>query len=158
MIEIAAFFLAFIYANAGEWFFHRYVLHGMGKRRGSFFNYHCFEHHKVCIENNMLDPGYGRWPRSLNGQAREAIVLFMIVGAHLPLFFFIPGFVAGLSTSIVLYYYRHRRSHLDREWAFEHLRWHYDHHMSTDHEPANWCITWPWFDYLMGTRVRNDLP
>jgi len=21
---------------------------------------------------------------------------------------------------------------------------------------ANWCVTWPCFDYLMGTRVKNN--
>ena len=33
----------------------------------------------------------------------------------------------------------------------EHLPWHYDHHMGPNQE-ANWCVTRPWFDYVMGTR------
>jgi len=45
----------------------------------------------------------------------------------------------------------HKLYHLDPEWAREHLSWHYDHHMGTDQD-ANWCVTHPWFDELMGTR------
>ena len=37
------------------------------------------------------------------------------------------------------------------EWARENLTWHYDHHMGPDQD-CNWCVTWPWFDHIMGTR------
>lgn len=32
---------------------------------------------------------------------------------------------------------------------------HYDHHMNAS-QHANWCVTKPWFDYIMGTRVIAD--
>jgi sterol desaturase/sphingolipid hydroxylase (fatty acid hydroxylase superfamily) len=32
------------------------------------------------------------------------------------------------------------------------IPWHYDHHMNANQD-ANWCVTKPWFDYLLGTRV-----
>ncbi len=155
-LNILAFFIAFLYANAGEWFFHRYILHGLGNRRESFFSYHWHEHHRVCREQALLDPGYRRWPRSWNAQAKELFVLTCILLFHLPLFFVIPGFAAGFCLSIALYYFRHRRSHIDPDWANVHLRWHYDHHLSREPESANWCITWPWFDYVMGTRIKKN--
>lgn len=38
------------------------------------------------------------------------------------------------------------------EWGEQHAPWHFDHHM--DNNPgANWCVTRPWFDYIIGTRV-----
>ena len=37
------------------------------------------------------------------------------------------------------------------DWARENLPWHYDHHMGPD-QNANWCVTKPWFDHVMGTR------
>ena len=40
---------------------------------------------------------------------------------------------------------------MDPEWAREHAPWHYDHHMGPNPE-ANWCITSPFFDEMMGTR------
>jgi sterol desaturase/sphingolipid hydroxylase (fatty acid hydroxylase superfamily) len=30
---------------------------------------------------------------------------------------------------------------------------HYDHHMGKNQD-SNWCVTRPWFDWVMGTRVR----
>lgn len=35
------------------------------------------------------------------------------------------------------------------------IPWHYDHHMNSNQD-ANWCVTKPWFDYLMGTRVISS--
>ena len=53
------------------------------------------------------------------------------------------------------YYYLHRRAHLEPEWAKKKLPWHYDHHMNSNQD-ANWCVTKPWFDYLLGTRVISS--
>ena len=53
--------------------------------------------------------------------------------------------------SAVRYYRVHKRAHRDPSWAREHLPWHYDHHMGPNQD-ANWCVTWPWFDWVMGTR------
>jgi sterol desaturase/sphingolipid hydroxylase (fatty acid hydroxylase superfamily) len=52
---------------------------------------------------------------------------------------------------LVDYYRKHKRAHLDPAWAREHLPWHYDHHMAPDQD-ANWCVTHPFFDHVMGTR------
>ena len=35
------------------------------------------------------------------------------------------------------------------------IPWHYDHHMNTNQD-ANWCVTRPWFDYIMGTRIKAN--
>ncbi|MDE2422566.1 MAG: hypothetical protein KGO49_15470, partial [Gammaproteobacteria bacterium] len=50
------------------------------------------------------------------------------------------------------YWKVHAKSHLDPEYAKKRIPWHYDHHM-TSNQNANWCVTRPWFDYIMGTRV-----
>ncbi|RYZ84400.1 MAG: hypothetical protein EOO68_31675, partial [Moraxellaceae bacterium] len=31
----------------------------------------------------------------------------------------------------------------------------YDHHMNSNQD-ANWCVTRPWFDYVMGTRIASS--
>ena len=69
-----------------------------------------------------------------------------------PLFPIAPFFVGTLWYSSANYYRKHKRSHLDPAWAREHLPWHYDHHMGP-HQDANWCVTRPWFDRLLGTRT-----
>lgn len=156
MLSLAAqFILALLYANVGEWLMHKYVLHGLGQNRHSFWAYHCYEHHAVCAKHAMLDPGY----RSLrltawNAQTKELAVLAGIALLHAPLFMLCPLFTGALYASLLLYYYKHRKAHLDPAWAKRHLRWHYDHHLGGN-GAANWCITWPWFDYLMGTRVKS---
>ena len=53
------------------------------------------------------------------------------------------------------YYYVHRRAHLEPEWAKKTIPWHYDHHMNSKQD-ANWCVTKPWFDYILGTRVISS--
>jgi hypothetical protein len=35
------------------------------------------------------------------------------------------------------------------------IPWHYDHHMNSNQD-ANWCVTKPWFDYILGTRVISS--
>jgi hypothetical protein len=47
-LHLLAIPLGLLYANAGEWFIHKYVLHGVGKRKGSFWDFHWREHHSAC--------------------------------------------------------------------------------------------------------------
>ena len=55
----------------------------------------------------------------------------------------------------VNYFYVHRRSHLEPEWGRKRIPWHFDHHMNSNQD-ANWCVTRPCFDYIMGTRLVSS--
>jgi len=157
MLSLAAqFILGLLYANAGEWLMHKYILHGLGQNRHSFWAYHWHEHHAVCAKNAMFDPGYQSVTLTTwNAQTKELAVLSGIVLLHVPLFLLFPLFTGAVYASLMLYYYKHRKAHLDPIWAKQHLRWHYDHHLGGNRS-ANWCVTWPWCDYLMGTRIKNN--
>ncbi len=156
--EVMQFILGLLYANAGEWLMHKYILHALGKNRQSFWAYHLFEHHAVSLQNGMIDPGYQKLElTSWNTQSKELVVLAVIVLLHAPLVLLSPFFTGAVYVSLALYYYKHRRAHLDPVWARRHLRWHYEHHLG-DNCNANWCVTWPWFDYVLGTRVKNTAP
>ena len=149
------FILGLVYANAGEWLMHRYILHALGQNRHSFWAYHWYEHHAVCAKNAMLDPGYQSLNLTMwNAQTKELAVLGGIVLLHIPLFILYPLFTGTMYASLILYYYKHRKAHLDPTWAKQHLRWHYEHHLGGNCD-ANWCVTWPWLDYLMGTRLKS---
>ena len=37
--------LGLLVANAGEWFIHKHILHGRGKKRESFWSFHWHDHH-----------------------------------------------------------------------------------------------------------------
>lgn len=147
--------LGLIYANLGEWLFHKFILHGLGKKPGSIWAFHWHEHHDICAQNAMLDLSYQHITVSTwNARAKELVVFFGTFLIHMPLLWYLPAFCLGLYASLVLYYVRHRKAHLDPDWARTHLNWHYEHHLSPN--AGNWCVTWPWFDYLLGTRFKPD--
>lgn len=147
--------LGLLYANAGEWLMHKYILHALGKKQHSFWAYHLYEHHAICVRNSMVDSGYQTINlMTWNTQSKEIVVLTGIVLLHIPMFLILPAFTSAIYVSLMLYYYKHRKAHLDPMWAKQHLRWHYEHHLSSNID-ANWCVTWPWFDYLLGTRIKS---
>jgi sterol desaturase/sphingolipid hydroxylase (fatty acid hydroxylase superfamily) len=86
-----------------------------------------------------------------HAQGKETLALVALSAAHVPLLPVFPWFTGAVLYSAWNYYRVHKRSHLDPEWARDHLTWHYDHHMGPDPH-ANWCVTRPWFDRLLGTR------
>lgn len=143
--------LGVLYLNLGEWLVHRYVLHGLGRRRDSFWSFHWHEHHKHARKREMGDPDYERSVVGAHAQGKEAAALLGAALLHLPLARRAPWFTAGVVLSIANYYRVHRRSHRDPAWAREHLPWHYDHHMGPDQD-ANWCVSHDWFDRILGTR------
>ncbi|QSA99143.1 sterol desaturase family protein [Methylococcus sp. EFPC2] len=146
--------LGLLAENFGEWAVHRFVLHGLGKRKTSIWAYHWHDHHRVTRRLGMLDPAYRRGPRPWNTSAKELLMLGSIFLLHVPLTPLAPGYVTGMYAGLILYFCRHRKAHLNPAWAREHLPWHYQHHMGTPE--ANWCVSWPWFDWILGTRVIPD--
>lgn len=145
--------LGLLAANASEWLIHKHVLHRLGRKKGSFWSFHWHEHHAASRKNDHLDPAYHRPLHEWNPQSKE--VLLLLGGAALvaPLLPIAPFFTGTVWYSAWNYYRVHKKAHLDPGWAREHLTWHYDHHMGPQPH-ANWCVTKPWFDELMGTRVR----
>lgn len=137
-------------ANAFEWAFHKHVLHGLGRRKESFWAFHLHEHHVASRRNGHIDEAYARPLWGWNAQSKEAAALAVGCVLVAPLFPVAPFFTGTLWYSAVNYYRKHKRSHLDPEWAREKLPWHYDHHMGRSN--ANWGVTRPWFDQLLGTR------
>jgi hypothetical protein len=149
------FSLGLLYANAGEWLMHKYILHALGSKKDSFWSYHLQEHHAVCVRNRMRDPGYQKiCLTTWNTQSKELVVLASIVLLHIPMLLLFPSFIVAVYVSLALYYYKHRKAHLDPVWAKRHLRWHYEHHLGGN-ICANWCVTWPLFDYVLRTRVKS---
>jgi sterol desaturase/sphingolipid hydroxylase (fatty acid hydroxylase superfamily) len=146
------FLAGLFYANGMEWLIHKYLLHEDGKKKGSFWRFHYSEHHKNARQNDFSDPDYSRSLLEWNAQSKEVLALAVGAGIHLPIFPFVPEFVSGVWFSMAYYYYVHKKSHEDPDWARKNLPWHYDHHMGKNQD-ANWCVTFPLFDYIMGTRI-----
>lgn len=144
--------LGLLYANAAEWWIHKHVLHGDGKRKDSWWSFHFHEHHKAARGHDMYDPGYLRPTFGRHAQGREAIGVALLMVAHAPLLPIAPLFTATVWYSAVRYHRMHKRSHLDVEWGKRHMPWHYDHHMGLDQD-QNWGVTRDWIDRLAGSRV-----
>lgn len=140
-----------ITANAVEWVVHKHVLHGWGRRRGTFWAFHFHEHHREVRAHAFRDPNYERFPLGMHAQGKEAWALIAGAASVTPLLPVAPFFVGTLWYSAANYYRVHKRAHQHPEWGKAKLRWHYDHHMGCNPN-ANWCVTRPWFDYVMGTR------
>jgi hypothetical protein len=140
-----------VLSNLGEWFIHKHVLHGLGKNKDSFWSFHWHEHHRESRAHEMLDPQYKRSLFSWQAQTKEVVALLGGAVLMAPLFPIAPFFTGTVWWTMWRYYKVHKRAHLDPGWAKEHLPWHYDHHMGKD-QNANWCVTHPLFDNILGTR------
>ena len=143
--------IGLITANAIEWAVHKHVLHGLGKEKASLWAFHWHEHHRTCRKHGHRDADYERSVWGPHAQGKEALALFLGTLTVLPLAPVAPFFAGTMVYSAVHYFRTHKRAHLDPDWARAHLPWHYDHHMGPN-QNANWCVTRPWFDHLMGTR------
>src|SRR5262245_57761820 len=143
--------IALALSNAAEWAVHKYVLHGLGRNKDGFWSFHWHDHHRNARQGEFHDPDYKESVFRWNGQGKEALALTLIGIGWLPMLPIAPFFTGTVLYGLVNYYRKHKRAHLDPEWAREHLPWHYDHHMGPN-QHANWCVTSPWFDHVMGTR------
>jgi Fatty acid hydroxylase superfamily len=145
------FALGLVASNAGEWLIHKYVLHGLGRNKQGYWAFHWHEHHRTARRAGGADPTY-REPFWRNrAKRREVLGLVSNAAFVTPLLPFAPGFVGAVWLSSGAYYYVHRRAHLEPEWARRWVPWHYDHHMGP-RQHANWCVTFPLWDWVMGTR------
>src|SRR5512137_2966240 len=98
-------------ANASEWLIHKYVLHGLGRAKTSFWSFHWHDHHRNVRRHGHVDPDYQeplltRW----NGQNKEAVALVAGAVALAPLFPVAPFFVGTMTYCAVNYYRKHKRS------------------------------------------------
>ena len=145
--------LAVFIGNWGEWIIHKRVLHLRGKRKGNFWNFHWYDHHNEARRHGMHDPAYdSSWLRwKWDSRTKEAAALTLGAIPWIFLFPWAPGYAAGSLFTTIRYYYVHKRAHLDIEWCRTKLPWHYDHHMGPNQD-ANWGVTAPWWDWIMGTR------
>ncbi|WP_180127339.1 MULTISPECIES: sterol desaturase family protein [unclassified Acinetobacter] len=158
---LKGFIAGLVVANAFEWFAHKYVLHGThrsGKPRFSpvpkSMKSH-WEHHREVRKTDFYDHGYVEGVQNWRTK-NEILSLVAVSAVFVPLFYPISkGMSLAVLYSACNYYYIHRRAHLEPEWAMKKIPWHYDHHMNSNQD-ANWCVTKPWFDYILGTRVISS--
>jgi len=144
--------LAFVYSNLLEWLVHKYIFHGIGKSKNNPFSSHWHTHHRMCRKNHNVDITYKDFPLhpTVKKEVASLIILCII---HLPLLFINWFFYMSLLFFSARYFYLHRKSHMNVEWGKKNLPWHHDHHMGKNQD-ANWGVTNPLWDYILGTRIK----
>lgn len=100
--------LGLLYGNAVEWFVHRYLLHGLGKNKGSFWSFHWHDHHKNARRNDMVDPDYTMPLEANSPPGKELITLIIASIAHAPLLFVAPFFTLTLWYCALNYHRMHK--------------------------------------------------
>lgn len=152
--------IALVFANGFEWYAHKYLLHGTPRKGQPRYSptptnmKSHWAHHKIVRTTAYADDGYSEGLK--NWRVRNEVKSLLVLTAGTTLLFPVaPFFTLGTYYAAGRYFYVHRRSHLDPEWGRQAIPWHYDHHMNSNQD-ANWCVTRPWFDYLMGTRVISS--
>lgn len=142
------FFVGMFLGNVYEYILHRYVLHGLGKNKKSYFSSHWHNHHRTARKNKFLDFSYKKiFSRNSNAK-KELLNIGILCILNLPIFFISPAIYYGLIFHACLYFVIHRYSHLNPEWAEKNLRWHWVHHMGRDQD-RNWCVTYPLTDRIV---------
>lgn len=147
--------VALLTVNAFEWYAHRVWLHEYPRknRNSPFFSH--IRHHKNVRLNAFADDAYNNNMLQNNEIFFEQTTLIGLCAVFTPAAAVAPFFTLGIYYGAWQYWRKHSRAHLDPQWAKANVPWHYDHHMNTNQD-ANWCVTRPWFDYIMGTRVIGD--
>lgn len=148
---LLGFVVGVVAENALEWAVHKHVLHGLGRKKESFWAFHWHDHHKNVRKSGGYDTLYEGPLLSSSAKMKEAIGVMAGALAATPLIRRSPGFVAGAWAASAAYYFVHRKAHLDPDWARRWVPWHVDHHLGPDQD-ANWCVTFPLFDVLLSTR------
>ena len=145
--------LAFMYSHIVEWVAHKYILHGVGKKRNNFWSFHWSAHHKKARKNDFYDSDYlNDWT---GPPLKEKIGLTLLVLVHSPLIIYAPLFFFTLVVCAVRYYKIHKTAHLFPSWGKKYIPWHYDHHMGKNQD-ANWGVTEEWVDKLLKTRIHYE--
>ena len=142
---------AYIYGGLAEWALHKYAIHGLGKNKKSWFNFHWHSHHKTCRKNNNHDDNYNSFlPSPI---LREITGLCLLAAVHVPIYFVMPYLFYTLIFCTVRYFYVHQKCHLNVEWGKVYFPWHYKHHMGKNQD-ANWGVTTAFWDAILGTREK----
>lgn len=149
------FVVAWLVQQFSEWAIHKYILHPMGKKKGSFFHYH-WEHHNRCRKNNNIDQEYvdmfnGKFSPMVKKEIWMMVALNLFLALPTAVYVFAPY---GICVAVWqwIYFFVHAMSHADGVGSAL-LPWHDEHHMGKD-QNLNWGVTSDWPDRWFGTKSR----
>ena len=141
MGALFVFSLGILYANILEWFVHKHLFHGLGKKKGSMFAFHLRDHHIESRNNDFLD---------LRVTKRETFGILGLLVVHLPIYFHLSSiFYVGLVVYGVLFLVLHKLMHTSPASAQKYFWWHWNHHMRNQNK--SWGVVLPLTDLIVGS-------
>ena len=144
-MEALLFFVGFIHGSLIEYLVHRYLFHGLGKKKDSIFAYHLRDHHLVSRRNDFIDNKLS---------VHEAIGVVFLVALHVPALFLSLYLFAAIAFYSFLFIALHNTMHKTPGLAKKYFWWHWNHHMKNQNK--SWNVVLPIFDLLTGTLQKKD--
>lgn len=140
-----------IIGNGMEWCIHKWVLHGLGKKKNSFFHHH-WEHHRECRRGRLNgDSSYSSLFTSM--MSKEGFGLLFLAVITYPMSWLSMTVYIGMLIQLVLYFVIHRWIHMHPEYASFLFPWHDKHHIVDQN--SSWCVTYPLWDKILGTTGKK---
>lgn len=144
----------FLLGSFIEWLAHRYLLHNLSLRKVSHAHFKI--HHRNTRKNDGYDSDYEKiTPSSWDTGWSEIAFLTIGVLTALPLSLISFWIWFALLIHACLYYWLHRKFHLQPLWGKKWMPWHWDHHMNKN-QNSNWGVTNPLFDWLFFSRIKGN--
>ena len=137
--------LGLLYASFVEWFAHRFLFHGLGRKKNSFFAFHLREHHKNVLKNDYYDIKFSKI---------ELPGILLLLLLHSPILYVSVAFYVSLCLYGVLFIIVHNIIHKKPDIGKRYFTWHWNHHMSNQNK--SWGVVCPIFDMLAGTLEKNN--
>ena len=140
VLNVSLFLVGIILASFIEYFVHKRLFHGLGKKKKSIFAFHLREHHIIARKNNFVD-------KKLSAHEFIGIPALMIL--FFPIYFLSPALFYGVSLYAVAFVILHNLQHKYPQVTKKYFWWHWNHHMKNQNK--SWNVVLPIADILTGT-------
>ena len=143
--NIALFMIGLMLGNALEYGVHKYLFHGLGKKKKSIFSFHLRDHHLVSRANQFVDKRLSKI---------ELIGGPILLLLHLPLLFLAPAIYFGMAAYAITFFVVHNYQHRHPEFTKKYFPWLWNHHMKNQNK--SWGVVLPLMDILTGTLEKDS--
>lgn len=148
---VVAGLVGFVVSNLSEWLVHKYILHGLGKKKTSYFHYH-WQHHNISRKHKFIDKDYQDGLKC-KAVRREILGIIAMLLFNINWLFIWPMLFGWFTFFSIAYFLIHSYSHTNPKWCQKYFPHHFDHHMGSNQD-VNWGVTSAFWDFILGTRIK----
>ena len=140
VLSICLFLVGIIIASFIEYSVHKYLFHGLGKKRESVFAFHLRQHHIIARKNNFVDKKVS---------VHEFLGIPALIILFLPIYFLSTPLFCGMTLYAIAFIVLHNLQHKYPKITKKYFWWHWNHHMKNQNK--SWNVVLPIADILTGT-------